>query len=81
MIREIIQKKCINDELKKNIISLFLQEKNNRWSEAVFTITTRRTEILPIVDVQLNDIGLENQEFGIKVDDVCFKDDGYLGDN
>lgn len=56
-------------------------EKNNRWSEAVFTITTRRTEILPIVDVQLNDIGLENQEFGIKVDDVCFKDDGYLGDN
>lgn len=47
----------------------------------MFTITTRRTEILPIVDVQLNDIGLENQEFGIKVGDVCFKDDGYLGDN
>jgi uncharacterized protein YpmS len=65
------------ESIQVQICSVYLQNKNNIWSHATITISTRRTELLPIADVQLNDVGQENQEFGIKVHDVCFQDDGY----
>lgn len=46
--------------------------KDNQWHEAHFTIRTTKTDMLPIVDMLLFDIGHENQQFGVEVGMVCF---------
>lgn len=46
--------------------------KDNQWHEAVFSIRTKITEMLPVVDVLLFDVGQENQQFGFEVGMVCF---------
>jgi hypothetical protein len=46
--------------------------KDNQWHASVFTVRTKRTEVLPIVDMMLFDIGQENQQFGVEVGMVCF---------
>lgn len=46
--------------------------KDNQWHTAVFSIRTNKTDILPLTDMVLNDIGRENQQFGIQVGNACF---------
>ncbi|KAH9498243.1 Collagen alpha-1(III) chain [Bulinus truncatus] len=45
---------------------------DNQWHTATFSIRTNKTDILPLMDVLLYDIGQENQKFGIQVGHVCF---------
>lgn len=45
---------------------------NNQWGESRYTISTKRTEVLPIIDILMYDVGLENQQFGLEVGEVCF---------
>lgn len=48
------------------------QVRDNQWHLATFSIRTNQTEVLPLVDMVLFDIGRENQQFGIDVGHVCF---------
>jgi len=47
-------------------------KKNNQWGEMVFDIKSARSEVLPILDIKLKDVGLENQEFSLSIGEVCF---------
>lgn len=38
----------------------------------VFDIKSQRSEVLPILDIKLKDVGLENQEFSLSIGEVCF---------
>lgn len=49
-----------------------LQVKDNQWHTAVYDVRTNKTDILPITDVLLFDIGHQNQQFGIELGEVCF---------
>jgi len=46
--------------------------KDNQWHAATFDVRTNRTDTLPITDVLLFDVGLQNQKFGIELGEVCF---------
>jgi len=46
---------------------------DNQWHTAQFTVRTNKTEILPIVDIKLHDVGKDNQQFGVEVGLVCFR--------
>ena len=56
---------------KRRFDRLF-QTKDNHWHTAFFDIRTNKTDILPITDVLLFDVGRENQQFGIELGEVCF---------
>lgn len=45
---------------------------NNKWEKTVFVFTSQKTKRLPIVDVNVGDIGGENQAFGLSIGPVCF---------
>ena len=45
---------------------------DNQWHSAVFDIRTNKTDILPITDIRLFDVGRQNQQFGIELGEVCF---------
>jgi len=47
-------------------------DKDNQWHTATFSVRTNMTEMLPLVDMLLFDIGAENQKFGIQVGQACF---------
>lgn len=53
-----IQDECTND---------------NQWHSAVYKVRTAKTELLPVTDMLLFDIGRFNQQFGVKVGMACFK--------
>jgi hypothetical protein len=38
----------------------------------IFDIKSERAEVLPITDIKLKDVGLENQEFSLTIGEVCF---------
>ena len=38
----------------------------------IFDVKSERSEVLPIIDIKLKDVGLENQEFAISIGEVCF---------
>jgi hypothetical protein len=42
------------------------------WGEMIFDIKSERAEVLPITDIKLKDVGLENQEFALSIGEVCF---------
>lgn len=46
--------------------------RDGQWHSAVFDVRTNKTDILPITDVLVFDIGRETQEFGIDLGEVCF---------
>lgn len=46
--------------------------KDNEWHTATISIRTNRSDILPLTDMLLFDIGQENQQFAIEVGSVCF---------
>lgn len=46
--------------------------KDNQWHEAVFHVRTNKTDVLPVVDMLLFDVGMENQQFGVEVGMACF---------
>ena len=48
---------------------------DNTWGNEIFTIKTRQTHLLPLLDMKLKNIGAENQEFSIHMGEVCFKSD------
>lgn len=59
----------------KKTTRMFSQDecvRDNMWHSAVFEVRTNTTDILPITDVLLFDIGRENQQFGIDLGEVCF---------
>merc|ERR1711941_81775 len=41
------------------------QTKNNQWGKTTFEVDTSQTELLPITDVAVQDVGEENQKFGL----------------
>lgn len=55
-------------------MSLFncLQVQDNQWHSAIYDVRTNKTDILPITDILLFDIGRQNQQFGIELGEVCF---------
>lgn len=48
------------------------QHKDNSWHSATIEVTTQRTELLPIVDMVLVDVGQQHQEFGVELGMACF---------
>ena len=38
----------------------------------VFDIKSQRSEVLPITDIKLKDVGLQAQEFALIIGEVCF---------
>lgn len=52
-----VQNSCAND---------------NQWHSAVFDVRTNKTDILPITDIRLFDVGRQNQQFGISLGHVCY---------
>lgn len=46
--------------------------KDNQWHKATFSIRTNNTDVLPVLDVLLFDVGQENQQFGVELGHVCF---------
>uniref|UniRef100_A0A0L8HVP8 Fibrillar collagen NC1 domain-containing protein n=2 Tax=Octopus bimaculoides TaxID=37653 RepID=A0A0L8HVP8_OCTBM len=64
-----------NHELRKQTYNVRLdncQQKNNQWGKTVFEIDTRQTKMLPVKDIALQDVGEENQKFGLEIGEVCF---------
>ena len=51
---------------------LFGQQTRRANSFTVFTLTTRRTHELPVIDFQPRDYGAPNQQFGFEAGPVCF---------
>lgn len=49
-----------------------ISSKDNQWHRNRYEVRTNKSELLPLVDVLLFDIGGENQQFGIDVGEVCF---------
>lgn len=47
--------------------------KDNQWHTAEFTVRTRMTDLLPIEDANLVNIGRQNQVFSFKLGEVCFQ--------
>lgn len=48
------------------------KRKDNTWRSAEITVNTTRTELLPIVDMVLLDVGQSNQQFGVELGMACF---------
>lgn len=46
--------------------------RDNQWHSAVFDVRTSKTDILPITDIRLYDVGRQNQQFGVQLGLVCF---------
>jgi len=62
-------------ELRKYTYRISLdgcQTKNNQWGKTTFEVDTSQTELLPITDVAVQDVGEENQKFGLEIGPVCF---------
>lgn len=57
------------NELKSDV---FQNRQNNKWAKTVFVFTSQKTKRLPIVDINVGDIGGENQAFGLSIGPVCF---------
>lgn len=45
---------------------------DNQWHSAIYDVRTNKTDILPITDILLFDIGRQNQQFGLELGEVCF---------
>jgi len=58
-----IDRKTIKDEC---------MVKDGNWHESVFEISSDRLHFFPIQDIGVNDIGDENEEFGLEIGPVCF---------
>lgn len=46
--------------------------KDNQWHTAIYDVRTNKTDILPVTDMLLFDVGRQNQQFGIDLGEVCF---------
>ena len=49
-----------------------LQHEKNEWSSTVLSVDDNKPARLPIVDVEVRDVGTRNQRFKIEVGQVCF---------
>jgi len=58
-------------ELVKNM-GLRKECKDNEWHSAVYDVRTNKTDVLPITDVLLFDVGNRDSQFGIELGEVCF---------
>jgi len=48
------------------------KHKDNQWHTATIVVNTTRTEMLPIVDMAVVDVGQAHQEFGVEISMACF---------
>lgn len=48
------------------------QSSGDRWGKAVISYRTDITDNLPFVDFSVNNLGADNQEFGLEMGQVCF---------
>ncbi|VDI14756.1 Hypothetical predicted protein [Mytilus galloprovincialis] len=46
--------------------------KNGQWGRTVLEINTKRTKSLPVMDIGVYDVGAPDQDFKIKLGEVCF---------
>ena len=46
--------------------------KDNVWHKAVFEISSKVTERLPIADIAMFDVADNGEEFGIELGELCF---------
>lgn len=48
---------------------------NNQWGKSTYIIRTKRPQVLPITDILVYDVGAENQQLGVNVGEVCFRNE------
>ncbi|XP_022088425.1 uncharacterized protein LOC110978062 isoform X2 [Acanthaster planci] len=48
------------------------QVHDNTWGKTTVSVTTKKTERLPLVDFAVSDVGRAKQQFGVEVGPVCF---------
>ena len=57
--------------IMSNVFFLFQYRKANDGKTKI-GIQTRKTDVLPIIDVAMRDAGDANQQFGFELEPVCF---------
>lgn len=45
---------------------------DNEWHNATYNVHTQKTDLLPITDMLIFDVGRPDQEFGVELGNVCF---------
>lgn len=54
------------------VFYFYPQVKNGQWGRTVLEINTKRTKSLPVMDIGVYDVGAPDQDFKIKLGEVCF---------
>jgi len=60
-----------------NVLEDGCQHERRQWDKTVVEVAHRKPARLPVVDVELKDVGSNDQKFSLEIGEVCFKWEGY----